>query len=491
MTLSAMLFLPLAGAFVVAMLKRERDIKFTALAASGATLLLALFAWLRFVPGGLNFEEQYTWIPQIGVSYHLGLDGISLPLVFLTALLGFLVMLYSWKQKERVKEYFLYFLVLEMGMLGVFLALDLFLFFIFWEVSLVPMYFIIGIWGGPRKDYAAIKFFMYTLAGSVALLLGIFIIYFKASPHTLDIPLLVKLSPLAGSLPLAGLVFWLLFVGFAVKVPSFPFHTWLPDAHVEAPTGGSVILAGVLLKMGGYGFIRVVLPILPEASRQWAWAVAILAVISIVYGALVAMAQSDFKKLVAYSSVSHMGYVMLGVSSAMALSSPEMLRSGVTALNGAVLQMFNHGIITGALFFLVGIIYERTHNRDLNKFGGLDQKVPLYAAVMTVVGFAALGLPGLNGFVGEFLVFLGSYGIQPLFTAIGLLGIIIGAAYMLWTLQRMLLGKPRVEYPHLEDMDVRELVVLAVLVAVMFMVGLYPAPILDIINSGTLAILGG
>ena len=282
MTLSAMLFLPLAGAFVVAMLKRERDIKFTALVASGATLLLALFAWLRFVPGGLNFEEQYTWIPQIGVSYHLGLDGISLPLVFLTALLGFLVMLYSWKQKERVKEYFLYFLVLEMGMLGVFLALDLFLFFIFWEVSLVPMYFIIGIWGGPRKDYAAIKFFMYTLAGSVALLLGIFIIYFKASPHTLDIPLLVKLSPLAGSLPLAGLVFWLLFVGFAVKVPSFPFHTWLPDAHVEAPTGGSVILAGVLLKMGGYGFIRVVLPILPEASRQWAWAVAILAVISIV-----------------------------------------------------------------------------------------------------------------------------------------------------------------------------------------------------------------
>ncbi len=493
--LSAILFVPVLGAILIGMMgkKHEREMKILAILIAAVPLVLSFVALRGFVRGepGWQFEERMPWIPQIGVSYHVGIDGISLPLVLLTALLTFLVMIWNFSENNRFKECLIYFLILETGMLGVFLSLDLFLFFVFWEISLVPMYFLIGIWGGPRREYASLKFFLYTLAGSVALLLGLIILYFSATPHTMDFPLLVELAPLAENIKLASLVFWLLFVGFAVKVPMFPFHTWLPDAHVEAPTAGSVILAGVLLKMGGYGFIRFVLPLLPEASRRFGWHVAVLAVISIVYGAFVAMAQKDFKKLVAYSSVSHMGYVMLGVSSVMRLgvSSPELVTSAVTALNGAVLQMFNHGIITGGLFFLVGVIYTRTHNRDLDKFGGLDTQVPLFAAILTVTGFAALGLPGLNGFVGEFLVFLGSYPLQRTMTMIALLGIIVGAAYMLWTLQRVLLGKPRVEYPHLADMSRRELFIMLVLVAVMLFVGIYPAPLLDIINTGAQGVL--
>ncbi len=488
--LSAILFVPLLGAILIGFLKNEKLMKSLAIVISAIPLALSLVAVALFQAGRGLADEIYKWIPQINVSYHIGVDGISLPLVVLTALLSFLVMVWNYTEKNRFKEYLIYFLILETGMLGVFMSLDLFLFFVFWEISLVPMYFLIGIWGGPRREYAAIKFFLYTLAGSVALLLGLFIIYFSSTPHTLDLTVLAssgfRLAPQVG-----GLVFWLLAVGFAIKVPMFPFHTWLPDAHVEAPTAGSVILAGVLLKMGGYGFIRVLLPLLPGASRTYGKYIAILALISIVYGALVAMAQTDFKKLVAYSSVSHMGYVMLGVSSVMRMGvhSPELVTSAVTALNGAVLQMFNHGIITGALFFLVGIIYKRTHNRDLNKFGGLDSKMPKYAVILTVTAFAALGLPSLNGFVSEFLVFLGSYPIQPNIVMPALLGIIIGAAYMLWTLQRILMGKERVKYPKITDMNCRETFVLVVLVAVMFFVGIYPAPILDIINSGSTLIL--
>ena len=493
--MSLMLFAPVLGAIVLAVLdrKKEKLVKKVAIAISLVPLLISLLLLGRFQAGqGMQFVEQHRWIPQIGVSYHLGIDGVSMPLVVLTALLSFLVMVWNYAEKDRFKEFLIYFLILETGMLGVFVSLDLFLFFVFWEVSLVPMYFLIGIWGGPRREYAAIKFFLYTLAGSVALLLGLFILYFSSMPHTLDLMLLTQGSVLKLGMPLAGLVFWLLFIGFAIKVPMFPFHTWLPDAHVEAPTPGSVILAGVLLKMGGYGFVRIVLPLLPEAARKYGIYVAILALISIVYGALVAMAQKDFKKLVAYSSVSHMGYVMLGVSSVMrlGLSSPELVTSAATALDGAVLQMFNHGIITGALFFLVGVIYKRTHNRDLDKFGGLDSRMPLFATVLTITGFAALGLPGLNGFVSEFLVFLGSYPLQRWIVMPALLGIIIGAAYMLWTLQRILLGRPKVEYPKLTDMDCRELFILVTLVAVMFFIGIYPAPILGVIDSGTRSILG-
>lgn len=493
--LSAILFVPLLGAVLIGLLKKEREdfIKKLAIAASLVVLLLSLYALAGFSLGveGFQFEEQCPWIPQLGVSYHLGIDGVSLPMVVLTALLTFLVMVWNYTAKNRFKEYLIFFLVLETGMLGVFMALDMFLFFIFWEVSLVPMYFLIGIWGGPKKDYAALKFFLYTLAGSIAMLVGIFILYFNAVPHTLDFPLLLQLAPLAGNIRLAGLAFWLFFLGFAIKVPMFPFHTWLPDAHVEAPTPGSVILAGVLLKMGGYGFIRFVLPLLPEASRLYGKYVAVLALISIVYGALVTLGQRDFKKLIAYSSVSHMGYVMLGVSSVMrlGLNSPELVASAVTALNGAVLQMFNHGIATGALFFLVGVLYQRTHNRDLNKFGGLDVKMPLFAAILMVTGFASLGLPGLANFVSEFLVFLGSYPLQRGIVVAALLGILIGAAYILWMLQRILLGKPRVDYRRLRDLDTREFIVLAVLVALLVIIGIYPTPFLDVINSGSQAVL--
>ena len=494
--LSVLLFVPLLGALLIGLLSKEREgpIKILAIVAALVPLLISLFLLANFDPGvgGMQFEEQYQWIPQIGVSYHIGIDGISLPMVLLTTLLSFLVMIWNYTAKNRFKEYLIFFLILETGMLGVFVSLDFFLFFMFWEISLVPMYFLIGIWGGPRKDYAAMKFFLYTLAGSIALLLGIFIIYFSATPHTLDLPLLLRLAPFAGNIKLAGAVFWLLFLGFAIKVPMFPFHTWLPDAHVEAPTPGSVILAGVMLKMGAYGFIRFVLPLLPEASRRFAKYVAVLALISIIYGALVALAQTDFKRLVAYSSVSHMGFVMLGISSVMSLGlgSPELVASAGIALQGAVLQMFNHGIITGALFFLVGAIYLRTHNRDLDKFGGLDLKMPRFATILTVTGFAALGLPGLSGFVGEFLIFLGSWPLQPVIVMVALLGILLGAAYILWMLQRVLMGKPKVSYPKLTDLDSRELFVLVVLVGIMFLIGVYPAPLLDIINQGSQTVLG-
>ncbi|OLD42980.1 MAG: hypothetical protein AUI83_18840 [Armatimonadetes bacterium 13_1_40CM_3_65_7] len=347
------------------------------------------------------------------------------------------------------------------------------------------MYFLIGIWGGPRKEYAAIKFFLYTLVGSLAMLLAILVMYFNAQPHTFNMLTLIEQQPLAAKPVLAALAFWGFFLSFAIKVPMWPFHTWLPDAHVEAPTAGSVILAGVLLKMGTYGFVRVSLPMLPEAFRIYAPAVAVLALLGIVYGALVAMAQTDLKKLVAYSSVNHMGYVMLGVASAAAAAGiPEKAVAAATALNGAVFEMVAHGIITGALFLIVGVLYDfRAHTRGVDEFGGLGARLPIYTGITMVAMLASLGLPGLMGFVAEFFIFVGSFGIFPYLTVVAVTGVIFTAAMFLWTIQRIFLGPFNERWAGLPDMDTREKISLVPLAVLMVIFGLYPRPLLDVINA--------
>jgi len=524
--LSLITFLPLVGAVIVLCLPRERydQIRWTSLLVSLFPLGLSIALWAGLDPSktGFQFVEQAPWITAVGINYHLGVDGISVPMVFLTALLTTLAILYSFIITDRPKEYFAFFLLLEMAMIGVFVALNFFLFYIFWELSLVPMYFLIGLWGAPPRQegrivrggpYAAMKFFIYTLVGSVALLLAILAIYFRTG--TFDIAELI--TRVAGGERIfqagtvgAALAFWALFVGFAIKVPSFPFHTWLPDAHVEAPTAGSVILAGVLLKLGCYGLIRILLPLMPNEFNHFAPVIVILAMISIVYGALVAMAQWDLKKLIAYSSVNHMGYVVLGVAIA-AMAGAE-LTSKAIALNGALLQMFNHGIITGGLFFLVGVIYERVHTRDLHVYGGLRRLVPAYAGIWGVTCFASLGLPGLAGFVSEFMVFRGAFGAALEITkkgvevllgsgavlvlvAVSTLGIVFTAAFLLWTIQRMLFGMPKEKFEelhqegHLFDMDLREIVTMVPLLAFMVAVGVYPAFLVDLINQAVTALL--
>jgi len=385
----------------------------------------------------------------------------------------------------RLKEYLFLFLLLETGMLGVFAALDFFLFYIFWEITLVPMYFLIAIWGGPRREYAAIKFFLYTLVGSLAMLLAILLLYFNAEPHTFNMLELIRQQPLAGTSLVAALAFWGFFLSFAIKVPMWPFHTWLPDAHVEAPTAGSVLLAGILLKMGTYGFLRVSLSMLPETFRAFAPAVAVLALLGIVYGALVALAQTDLKKLVAYSSVNHMGYVMLGTAAAAAaVGHPEKAAAAAIALNGAVFEMIAHGIITGALFLIVGVLYDyRAHTRGVDEFGGLGARLPMYTGITTITMLASLGLPGMMGFVAEFFIFVGSFGIFPYLTAVAVTGVIFTAAMFLWTIQRIFLGPANERWAGLPDMDTREKISLVPLAVLMVLFGLYPKPLLDVINA--------
>jgi NADH-quinone oxidoreductase subunit M len=528
--LSWITFLPVVGMVIVLMLPKEKKdwLRWTALVVAALQVVLGAFLFMRFDRGlggintesGMQFLEKFSWIDvrsvswfgRLHIEYFLGIDGISVVMVLLTALISFIAVISSWNIEKSLKGYFALFLLLDTGMMGVFVSLDFFLFYVFWEVMLLPMYFLIGVWGGPRREYAAIKFFLYTLLGSVLMLLAMIALYFSVNVyidpagglHSLaeaakglgqgwekiyTFNMIAMMDPgnfVPGSL-LAGLdtsmrylAYGALFIAFAIKVPIFPFHTWLPDAHVEAPTPISVILAGVLLKMGTYGLLRISFPIFPDAMRHFAWELALLGVISMVYGALVAMAQTDFKKLIAYSSVSHMGIVVLGMSS--------MNTQGLT---GAVFQMFNHGTITAMLFLIVGVIYDRAHTRGLNEFGGLMNQMPRYAGAMTVAFFAALGLPGLSGFISEMFSLLGAFQTFRTLTIIGAATIVLTAAYMLWVLQRVFLGPLPEKWKGLTDMNGRETFMLATLGVIVVFFGIYPAPILNLMNSSlnTLAAL--
>jgi NADH-quinone oxidoreductase subunit M len=516
--LTLLVLFPLLGSVIVLLIPKgqraDSMIKWFAIIWSSVPLFLATLMWFwYFDPNSarMQFEETAVWISAINVRYHVGADGLSMPLVWLTTLLTTLGLYYSARViHDRVREFFFMFLLLEVGMLGVFVSLDFFLFYVFWELGLVPMYFLIAIWGHleDRPQYSAIKFFLFTLAGSVFMLLAIIAMYINTStattPGTFDIVELAAKRPFANDFLFASLAFWGIFLAFAIKVPLFPFHTWLPDAHTAAPTAGSVILAGILLKLGTYGFVRVLVPIFPQVFQANATFIAILAMISIVYGALVAMAQTDFKRLIAYSSVNHMGYVILGIAAAVAVGGANLTDRSI-ALNGAILQMFNHGVITGALFFIVGILYERAHTRDLKAFGGLGAKVPVYGAILLTASFASLGLPGLAGFISEFMVFRGALASLTVISAISVLGIIFTAAMFLWkVIQNVLLGAFSDEKwaqlkehmakegkeVHLFDVERFEVITLAPLIFLMVLVGVFPSVILNTINTISVAILG-
>ncbi len=479
--LTAILLVPLAGAGLVLLLRREyeTEARATSLLATVIAFGLSVQVWTGFPTGDarMHFTESREWIPSMGVKYALGVDGVALPLVALTCFLGPLVVLVSWKSvKTRVKEFHVAVLVLQSAMVGVFCARDLFLFYVFWEAMLVPMYLLIGVWGGDRRVYAAVKFFVYTMVGSLLMLIAILVVYWKAG-KTFDVETISQVLALD-----PGLQKWL-FAAFAlaflIKVPMFPFHTWLPDAHTEAPTAGSVVLAGVMLKMGTFGFLRYAIPWFPAAFDAFWWLLAALSIVGIVYGALMCLAQDDIKKLIAYSSVSHMGFVMLGI-----LSMNEQ------ALQGAVLQMVNHGISTGGLFLLIGMIYERTHTRHIEDYGGLAKIAPRYAAFFVIVTLSSIGLPGLNGFVGEFLILLGAFAREPWLGAVAGLGVVLGAAYMLWLVQKVFFGPMRVRHAeHVHDLDAREIGLLVPVVLLMVAIGFGPGFILSKTDASVRSIL--
>jgi NADH-quinone oxidoreductase subunit M len=504
--LSWITFIPIVGMILILFIPKENQnaMKWTAAAVTFLQLVFAVMIYFNFnrsltginTQEGMQFVTKASWIDihgvpwfgRIHVDYFLGVDGLSVPMVLLTALISFIAVFASWNIPKALKGYMAMLLLLDTGMMGVFVSLDFFLFYVFWEVMLLPMYFLIGIWGGPRREYAAIKFFLYTLLGSVLMLLAVIALYFSFTVpdgatgeriYTFNMLAMMNPSNLQPGSLLAGvgtywrhLAYLALFIGFAIKVPIFPFHTWLPDAHVEAPTAISVILAGVLLKMGTYGILRISYPMFPELALYYAWPLAIVALINIIYGALCAMAQQDFKKLIAYSSISHMGIVLLGMS---AVNTQGMM--------GAVFQMFNHGTITAMLFLIVGVIYDRAHTRDLDAFGGLAITMPKYTGIMTVAFFAALGLPGLSGFISEAFSFLGAFQTFRTLTIIGTLGIVLTAAYMLWTLQRVFLGQPNEKWASLPDINGRELFTLVPLAIIVFALGIYPSLLLDLMTS--------
>jgi NADH-quinone oxidoreductase subunit M len=488
--LTIIIFLPLAGGLALLFFGRGVDriiIRHVALLFAAVDFFLCLILLVNFdrTTAQMQFVDHYRWIPSIGASYYVGVDGISILFMLLTALLGLLAIFSSWSAvTQREHGYYASFLILQTGMLGVFAALDFFLFYIFWEVTLVPMYFIIGLWGGPDRLYAAIKFIIFTLSGSVFMLLGIlgmcFSHYHMTGQFTFDIQ---KLYSVIAPTPVKVWIALALFVGFAVKVPLFPLHTWLPDAHVEAPTAGSVLLAGILLKMGGYGFVRFILPLVPtiQDSAFWLECVRIIAVIGIVYGAFLALAQTDIKKLVAYSSISHLGMVTLGI---FALNSQ--------GIEGGILQMVNHGLTTGGLFLLVGVIYERRHTRDMDAFGGLARQMPFYATVFMIVMLGAIGVPGLNGFVGEFLILVGAFKVSVATAALMVAGIFVGTIYMLRLYQKMMFGPlDKKENQALSDLDQREMAYLAPIVIFVFWIGLYPRAFLDIMHVSVGKLAGG
>ena len=491
--LIVILFFPVLSALVVLFLPRDnfKLIRWFAFAASLIPLMLTILMWIQFKPGqaGFQFEQQYAWYEAINSSLHLGVDGLSLTMVLLTTLLTPLAILASFKINDRVKAYMILFLLLETGMLGVFLALDLLIFFVFWEVGLVPMYFLINQWGSANRNYASLKFLIYTMGGSLGLLLATQML--GVLFHTYDLTTLyTKWNALEGTLmglPVATIktiAFWAFVVAFAIKVPVWPFHTWLPDAHTEAPTAGSMILAGVLLKLGAYGFLRLVLPFYPLESQRFAGALAFLAVMAIVFGAFAAYGQTDFKRLVAYSSVNHMGFVILGIAAAAKASGTL---NAHMAMDGAVLQMFNHGLSAAGMFFLVGVIYERTHTRNLNDYGGLFPLVPVYGGILLFTSMASLGLPGLNGFISEFMVVRGSWPVLTIYTAVAMLGLLFTGAYILKGLKLVLHGPLNERWAHGEhrvtEMNTREIVVMAPLMVLMLVIGIWPMWILDVINK--------
>jgi len=476
--LSTIVFLPLLGALIIWLVPMPaKTQRWTAFLISLVTFFVSLALWFGFERGtaAFQFEEQRPWIPDFGISYHLGVDGISLLLILLTTLLSAISIYASFPAiKEKTRGYYAFMLVLETGMLGVFVSLDLFCFYVFWEAMLIPMYFLIGVWGGERRIYAAIKFFLYTMVGSLLMLVAILFlaIAHKNETGTLTFDLL-ELYHTTLSATQEILLFSAYALAFAIKVPLFPFHTWLPDAHVEAPTAGSVILAGVLLKMGTYGFVRFCLPLFPHATMAAVPVILVLAVIGIIYGALVAMVQPDIKKIVAYSSVSHLGFVMLGI-----------FALNIQGLTGGLLQMINHGLSTGALFLLVGIIYERRHTRLIEQFGGLTKIMPLFAVVFMIVTLSSIGLPGTNGFVGEFLVLLGAFGTHRGWAIVATTGVILAAVYMLWMFQRVMFGTvTHSENEKIRDMTRHEFATLIPLLALIFWIGIYPKPFLDTMDA--------
>jgi NADH-quinone oxidoreductase subunit M len=479
--LTVVLFTPLVGALLLLFVPRDSENAHRVIgnlfAFLGLILSLPLISRFSLDPSAprYQFYENHDWIPSIGAHYTLGIDGISLLLVILTTFLGAISILSSWSAiKMRRKEYYILFLLLQVGMLGVFMSLDFFLFYMFWEVMLVPMYFLIGVWGSDRRLYAAIKFFLYTLVGSVIMLLGILALYFKAGGGTFDIPTLLATASQFDA-HTQVLLFWAFFFAFAIKVPMFPFHTWLPDAHTEAPTAGSVILAGVLLKMGTYGFIRFSLPLLPQdpaARHKIITIMMVVSIIGILYGALVCMMQKDMKKLVAYSSVSHLGFCTLGI---FALTP--------NGLSGSVIQQINHGLSTGALFLIIGVLYERRHTRLISDFGGLSTPMPNFAAIYMIATLSSLGLPLLNGFIGEFVILRGTYEVNIRYVAWAVIGIVLGAAYLLWLYQRVMFGpvtNPANE--HLQDLNAREYATLVPLIILCFWIGIYPKPLFKVLE---------
>jgi NADH-quinone oxidoreductase subunit M len=509
--LTLILFFPVLAAVAVLCLPKDnlKAIRWTALGASLVPFLLTVLLWTQFKPGmeGFQFEEQYSWYAAINSTFHLGVDGLSLTMVLLTTLLTPAALLASFNISDRLKAYMFLFLLLEAGMLGVFMALDLLIFFVFWEIGLVPMYFLINQWGSEKgereiwkgvkvqsRNYASLKFMIYTMAGSLGLLLAIQLLGVLFKTYDLQV-LTAQWTSLEGTLlglPVAtvkAVAFWAFVVAFAIKVPVWPFHTWLPDAHTEAPTAGSMILAGVLLKLGAYGFLRLVLPLYPVESAKYAGALAFLAVMAIVFGAFASYGQKDFKRLVAYSSVNHMGFVLLGIAAA--ARAAGTLDANI-ALNGAVLQMFNHGLSAAGMFFLVGVIYERTHTRNLDDFGGLFPLVPVYGGILIFTSMASLGLPGLNGFISEFLVVRGSWPILPVYTAIAMLGLLFTGAYILKGIKSVLHGPLNEHWAHgehkLTEITLREIIVMAPLMVLILVIGIYPAWILDVINKAMMVL---
>src|SRR5436190_582711 len=488
--LTIVTFLPALGAILLLFFNRRnvRAIRAFSLIVALVTFVLSLHLIAHFNSGRSDFQflVNVPWIPSVGISYHMGVDGISVFLVLLATILTPLAVLASWSLSDRAKEYFVFMLMLETGMIGVFVSLDLFLFYLFWEVMLVPMYFLIGVWGGERRIYAAMKFVLYTMIGGVLMLVAILALYFLHGNATGTFTFSyteIQSALASGRFALAPWAeLWLFvafFLAFAIKVPLFPFHTWLPDAHVEAPTAGSVLLAGVLLKMGTYGMVRFSLPLFGHISHLFAPLISLLAIVGIIYGALVAMVQPDIKKLVAYSSVSHLGFIVLGIFS-----------FTIQGLEGAIYQMLNHGVSTGALFLLVGIIYDRRHTRLIEEFGGLANRMPVYAAFFLIVTLSSIGLPGLNGFVGEFLVLLGTFGVDPSRAAFAAVGVVLSAVYMLWMYQRVMWG--RLENDRnagLPDLGGREHAMLVPILVMIFWMGMYSSYFLRPMDASVMKLM--